>query len=174
MRTSFRPGISSRHERQPGDANTIMRARGLRLELGECHELAALGVDSGEVRRERPALEPRVGDERARVVAEPQLEEPELRLTASAAAKTAKSAIAPTAATVGARPLTEGAEAELRRDQRPADDRHQPPRYEPVLAHALEEVAWRAGLLEPGQQADSAQARAEHEVRDYRRQKLPL
>ena len=61
----------------------------------------------------------------------------------------------------------EGAEAELCRDQPAADDGREPSGHEPILPDALEEVLWRPGLFEPGEQAHGAQARAKHEVRDY-------
>src|SRR5205823_6684720 len=47
-------------------------------QVGEVDELAGLPVESGEVGRGRSSLEPRVGDQRAGIVAKPELEEAEL------------------------------------------------------------------------------------------------
>ncbi len=60
----------------------------------------------------------------------------------------------------------EETDGELDSDQGTPDERRQASGNEAVLAHAVEEVARRPGLFEPREQADDAQARAEHEERN--------
>src|SRR5262245_35970234 len=66
----------------------------------------------------------------------------------------------------------EQSQAELGCDQRAAHERRKAGRHEPVLPHAFEERTRRTDLLDTREQAHSAQARAEHEVRHCSCQRL--
>ena len=67
----------------------------------------------------------------------------------------------------------QGSERELGRDQRCADRRCQAAGHQAVALDTASELARGARLLQPGEQADPAQADAEHEVRRCRCQVSP-